>query len=160
MSIRFLTPGVKKHLGLWDGAGVRGGLEEGYLQVREHAQKAPEQAAVDGFSAALPLYEQQDAVDGLALDLQVADDVEPKELQAHVPETHTHTHDQGQRLTPENERRALVWTERNEWRLTRLKEALSFVRRRCGPGTRIYSWSWSVEIENILNTSFRFYIWL
>ena len=67
------------------------GLEKGYLQVREHAQQAPQQAAVDGLAAALSLDKQQDAVDGLALDLQVADDVEPKELQAHVPETHTHS---------------------------------------------------------------------
>ena len=65
------------------------GLEEGYLQVGEHAQQAPQQAAVDGLAAAFPLDEQQDAVDGLALDLQVADDVEPEELQAHVPETHS-----------------------------------------------------------------------
>lgn len=56
-----------------------------YLQVREHAQQAPQQAAVYGLAVSLPLNEQQNAIDGLTLDLQVADDVEPEELQTHVP---------------------------------------------------------------------------
>lgn len=56
-----------------------------HLQVREHAQQAPQQAAVYGLSISLPLNEQQDPVDGFTLDLQITDDVEPEQLQPHVP---------------------------------------------------------------------------
>lgn len=56
-----------------------------YLQVREHAQQTPEQTAVDGLSISLPLNKQQNPIDGFTLDLQVTDDVEPEQLQAHVP---------------------------------------------------------------------------
>lgn len=43
--------------------------EFGYLQVREHAQQAPQQTAVDGLSTPLLLDEQQDPVDGFTLNL-------------------------------------------------------------------------------------------
>ncbi len=56
-----------------------------HLQVGEHAQKAPQQTAVDRLSVPLPLDEQQDPVNGFTLDLQITDDVEPEQLQAHVP---------------------------------------------------------------------------
>ena len=56
------------------------------LKVREHVQQAPQQAAVDGLATALPLDQQQDPIDGLTLNLKVTDDVESKQLQAHVPE--------------------------------------------------------------------------
>lgn len=56
-----------------------------YLQVREHAQQAPQQTAVYRLSVSLPLDEQQDPVDGFTLDLQITDDVEPEQLQTHVP---------------------------------------------------------------------------
>jgi len=57
----------------------------GYLQIREHAQQAPQQTAVYRLSVSLPLYEQQNPVDGFTLDLKVTDDVEPEQLQTHVP---------------------------------------------------------------------------
>lgn len=60
----------------------------GYLQVREHAQQAPQETAVDGLSAPLLLDEQQDPIDGFTLDLLVADDVEPEQLETHVPAEH------------------------------------------------------------------------
>lgn len=59
-----------------------------YLKVREHAQQAPQQTAVYRLSVSLPLNEQQNPVDGFALNLQIADDVEPEQLQTHVPEDH------------------------------------------------------------------------
>lgn len=40
-----------------------------YLQVREHAEQAPEQTAVYRLSTTLLLDEQQDPVDGFTLDL-------------------------------------------------------------------------------------------
>lgn len=59
-----------------------------YLKVREHAQQAPQQTAVYRLPVSLPLNEQQNPVDGFALNLQIADDVEPEQLQTHVPEDH------------------------------------------------------------------------
>ena len=57
----------------------------GYLQVREHAQQAPQQTAVYRLSVSLPLNEQQNPINGFTLDLQVTDYVEPEQLQTHVP---------------------------------------------------------------------------
>lgn len=107
-----------------------------HLQVGQHAQQAPQQAAVDGLAAALPLDEHQDPVDGFTLDLQVADDVEPEQLQTHVPaeqsgSINTHLKPRGLELFVEE-----IISRRS---LTRSMAALSFVKRRCGPETKIYS---------------------
>lgn len=59
-----------------------------HLQVGEHAQQAPQQTAVDGLPVPFPLDQQQNPVDGFTLDLQVTDDVEPEQLQTHVPADH------------------------------------------------------------------------
>lgn len=56
-----------------------------YLQVGEHAQQAPQQTAVYRLPVPLPLDEQKDPVDGFTLNLQITDDVEPEQLQTHVP---------------------------------------------------------------------------
>lgn len=56
-----------------------------YLQVRKHAQQAPQETAVYCLSVSFPFNEQQNAVDGFTLDLQITDDVEPEQLQTHVP---------------------------------------------------------------------------
>lgn len=66
-----------------------------YLQVRQHAQQAPQQAAIYCFSVSLPLDQQENPNDGFTLDLHVTDDVKPEELQTHVPA------EQNQWLNPE-----------------------------------------------------------
>lgn len=62
-----------------------------YLQIREHAEKAPEQAAVHCLATALSLNQEQDARYSLALYLHIADNVEAEKLQAHVPRGHKTT---------------------------------------------------------------------
>lgn len=101
-----------------------------HLQVRQHAQQTPQQTAVDRLSASLPLNEQQNPVDGFTLDLQVADDVEPEQLQTHVPA------DQSSSLSASVQTH-LCLLKRSS--LTRLMAALNFVKHRCDPKTKIYS---------------------
>lgn len=59
------------------------------LQIWEHAQKTPQETAVYSLSTPLSLNKKQDPIDCLTLHLQVADDIETKQLQAHVPEDET-----------------------------------------------------------------------
>lgn len=59
------------------------------LQIWEHAQKTPQETAVYGLSTPLSLNKKQNPIDCLTLHLQVADDIETKQLQAHVPEDKT-----------------------------------------------------------------------
>lgn len=60
-----------------------------HLQIGQHAQQTPQQAAVYCFPVSLPLDEQENPINGFTLDLQIADDVEPEELQTHVPAVHS-----------------------------------------------------------------------
>lgn len=56
-----------------------------YLQVRQHAQQAPQQTAVYRLSISLPFNKQQDPINGFTLNLQITDYVEPEQFQTHVP---------------------------------------------------------------------------
>lgn len=107
-----------------------------YLQVREHAQQAPQQTAVYCLTVSLPLNEQQDPIDSFTLDFQVADDVEPEQFKAHVPaERSSLSSAQFSQCDTSN----AIGAPHTAGLLTRLMAALNFVRHKCGPETRIYS---------------------